>query len=441
MEFIKVVGKHFCYKGEKIRLRGFGVGTWLNLEHFMFGIPTSDQMIQSAFETVYGKEGAGQFFKVYRDSFLGEKDFQLLKACGVNFIRVPFNYRLFINDNGIGEWKEEGFRCFDRLFALGKKYEIFIMPDLHTTPGAQNPDWHSDNSYGVPLFWKYQVLRRQMTKLWGAIAARYSEEPYLMGYDLLNEPAMANWDCMNEFYEETIEEIRKVDKNHVIVLEGDQFSMDFSGLKHFDDSQIALGFHYYPTVWHPNLLERDLDRKERMKQIANGLDQLVQIREQFGCPAFCGEYGYGADCGEPEYTIELVKDTMELMEEREIDWLLWCYKDAHFMSLISPTYQTNWMKLVSQIQKEWTQDIEKEQAGKLLDEIAEKDFTQITEEERYLLQFRLRAALYVLQRNHVVIPKLQKIPLDNMLSMAKDFAYENCEIYENMKVLMQQVLR
>ena len=158
MEFLQVEGKHFRYRGEKIRLRGFGVGTWLNLEHFMIGLPTSDQMIRQAFEEVYGKEGTDTFFKTYHDEFLKEEDFSLLKECGVNFIRVPFNYRLFIDDNETESLKEEGFRVFDRLFELGKKYEIFIMPDLHTTPGAQNPDWHSDNSLGVPLFGSIRFL-------------------------------------------------------------------------------------------------------------------------------------------------------------------------------------------------------------------------------------------------------------------------------------------
>jgi len=87
MEFLQVEGKHFIYKGEKIRLRGFGVGTWLNLEHFMIGLPTSDQMIRQAFEEVYGKEGMESFFKTYHDEFMKEEDFQLLKECGVNFMR------------------------------------------------------------------------------------------------------------------------------------------------------------------------------------------------------------------------------------------------------------------------------------------------------------------------------------------------------------------
>ncbi|BCN30880.1 glycoside hydrolase family 3 C-terminal domain-containing protein [Anaeromicropila herbilytica] len=440
MECIRVVGKLFTYRNKPITLRGFGIGTWLNLEHFMIGLPTPDEMIKSAYDEVYGANGREEFFSKYREEFFKEEDFRLLKECGVNFIRVPFNYRLFMEDNS-DTYLEEGFLCFDRLFSLCSKYEIFALIDLHTTPGSQNPDWHSDNSFGVPLFWKYQVFRRQMTNLWRTIAKRYEKEPYLMGYDLINEPAFASWPIINEFYEETIKAIREVDNNHIIVLEGDQFSMDFSGLKHFEEEQLALSFHYYPTVWHPDLLEATLDRNVRREKIAKGLDTLVNIREVFHCPVFCGEYGYGADCGNRTFTMELLNDTMELMEERKVDWLLWCYKDAHFMSMVSPKESSKWMKLVRNISKEWSQDIEKEQAEQVLELIQHTFYTTMTKEDRYLLQFSLRACLYVLQKKYILIPNLESIEKEEMLQMAMDFSFENCEIDQEFMDLIKKYVK
>ena len=440
MDFIQVEGKQFTYRGERIRLRGFGIGTWLNLEHFMLGLPTPDEMLRQAFLEVYGKADKEAFFKTFQKSFIGEADFALLKECGVNFVRVPFSYRLFIDDNDDSRYREEGFACFDRLFALSRAYQIFIMPDLHGTPGGQNPDWHSDNSLGVPLFWKYQSFRRQMTKLWGEIAGRYGDEPYLMGYDLLNEPAMADWNAVNEYYAETIAAIREVDKNHVIVLEGDLFSMDFSGLKHFEDPQTALGFHYYPTVWQPALLERSLDRGVRKAQIAEGLDKLLAAADVFERPAFCGEFGYGADCGEPEFARELLKDTLDLMEERTMDWCLWCYKDAHFMSLISPKRSGRWMALADKAGQRWNQDIEKFQAQEML-RLAKKEwFPEMTEKDAYLLQFRLRACLYMLQKDYICKPLLEEIPKEDRLSYAESFAYENCEIDKELQNVMKGYL-
>ena len=42
MDFVKVKGKEFYYKGESILFFGLGVGSWLNMEHFMLGLPGTD---------------------------------------------------------------------------------------------------------------------------------------------------------------------------------------------------------------------------------------------------------------------------------------------------------------------------------------------------------------------------------------------------------------
>lgn len=441
MNYVQVNGQQFVYKGEPIRLRGFGIGTWLCLEHFMMGLPTSEKVMRGAFEEACGEKTAEEFFTAYQTNFIQEDDFKLLKETGVNFLRVPFNYRLFIDDNDVTHLKQEGFAYFDELLSLCSKYEIFVMFDLHTTPGGQNPDWHSDNNNGVPLFWEYQIFRRQVTELWKAIAKRYKDEPFLMGYDLLNEPAMANWPSINEFYEETIGAIREVDKNHIIILEGDLFSMDFSELTKFEDPQIALGFHYYPTVWHRDLLNQEMSREVRKQKISEGLDRLVEIKNQFNRPAFCGEFGYAAaDVGSEEFALELLADTVELMEAHELSWTLWCYKDAHIMSMVSPKKTGNWMKLVQDIHEYWSQDIEKEQANYLLEQLADKWYPNMTEEEHYLLQFRFRATIYQLQKEHILIPELTKRTEEEILQLPEDFKFEHCQVNKAFQDYMKMIL-
>ena len=52
MDFVKVKGKEFYYKGEPILFSGLGVGSWLNMEHFMLGLPGTDAQIRKTFEEV-----------------------------------------------------------------------------------------------------------------------------------------------------------------------------------------------------------------------------------------------------------------------------------------------------------------------------------------------------------------------------------------------------
>ena len=128
----------------------------MNLEHFMLGIPTPDSMIKEAFEECFGNEKQEKFWGKFVREFIQEKDFRFMKKLGINLLRVPFNYHLFIDDNQPEQLKEEGFLYFDYLLGLCKKYEIFLMPDMHTVPGGENPDWHSDNRTGIPQFWHFK---------------------------------------------------------------------------------------------------------------------------------------------------------------------------------------------------------------------------------------------------------------------------------------------
>jgi hypothetical protein len=70
MDFILSNKGKFTYQGENIRLQGFGVGTWLSLEHFMIGFPTSEKMIHSVFQKTFEKEITDRFFHAFHHSFL-----------------------------------------------------------------------------------------------------------------------------------------------------------------------------------------------------------------------------------------------------------------------------------------------------------------------------------------------------------------------------------
>lgn len=137
MEFVQVKGDKFFYKEQPVIFKGLGVGTWLNMEHFMLGIPTPEKQIKEAFRECFGKERSESFFRDFVTSFIGEEDFKFLKKMGINLLRVPFNYHWFIDDDNPQKFKEEGFLQFDRLLEFCSKYEIFLMPDLHAVPGGR----------------------------------------------------------------------------------------------------------------------------------------------------------------------------------------------------------------------------------------------------------------------------------------------------------------
>lgn len=443
--FIEIQGKEFVRDGKPVLFKGLGIGSWLNIEHFMVGMPCTDSQMRDSFAAVYGRETAQNFFERFILEFVTEEDFAYLKDLGINLLRVPFNYRLFLDDENPDVFREEGFRYLDRLLALGRKYQIYILPDLHAVPGGQNPDWHSDNSTGYTQFWHYGIFRRQMAELWGRMAEHYSKEPYLLGYDLLNEPyvfsdrsAYAGTSLIQDFYEEATREIRRHDENHILFLEGDHFAMEFDCIREIRDAKTALMFHYYPTVWDPDLYRKDYDPAKRRVVFERVFTSLLKIREKFGRPVLCGEAGYETDWKDPEFTVMLLRETVRLCRKYQVSFTLWSYKDARFMGLIYPKADSPWMKLAGEFGRTWDHDEDAVRGEKAVNEFCNTYFPEATKEERYMLSFRQRAILYALQKKHLLEKILREHSAEEILRLPESFRFAECEHFEGYEALLRE---
>lgn len=440
MDFVKIKGTEFVFKNKKVMFRGLGIGTWLNLEHFMLGIPTPEKQIKQAFGEVFGKDKSKDFFEDFVFSFCNESDFKFLKETGINVVRVPFNHRLFIDENSIECWKDEGFKYFDYLFELCSKYEIFILPDLHTTPGGQNPDWHSDNQTGYPQFWEFSIFQTQIVELWQKFADRYKNEQYLLGYDILNEPFIMEEkeNKLQNFYDRVTEAIRKVDNNHIIFLEGDFFAMDFSEVKEIKDEQTAITFHFYPTVWEKDLCDIDYPCEKRREIFESRFDTMVDKMKVFGRPLLCGEAGYSIADNNLAHVMDMVEDTLDLFDKKGVSWTLWCYKDANFMGLVYPKKDCLWLQFSKEIYEDWTHYKEMDMGEKYINDIS-KDFKgEVSDELKYHLQFRQRAILFSLQKEQILRPLLEKWGYDKIKDLPKSFLFENCGYYDDYRKLIKK---
>lgn len=440
-EFIKVQGKEFFRGGQPVMFHGLGIGSWLNLEHFMLGLPGTDSQIRGTVEAVFGAETAERFFDSFAQCFVTEKDFQFLKRAGVNLIRVPFHYRLFLDDQNPGVLNPKGFAMFDRLLDLCEHYRIYLLPDLHAVPGGENPDWHSDNTMGVPQFWHYKLLRSQMVELWRALAEHWKDRACILGYDLLNEPWLmdAPKELLNQFYDETTAAIRQVDGNHIIFLEGDNFAMDFDRFQEPEDANTAFTFHYYPTVWEPELLGSTYTQEARKRKFREIIESIISVRDRLKRPVLCGEAGYEIDKSNVSASMELLEDTLEMFCQSAVSWTIWCYKDAQFMGLCYPKNGTAWMSLANKIGEYWSQDIEKAQANRVMEELAAlPGLAEAGEELKYHMQFRQRGILYRFQQERILKPMLQALTPEELLKLPNSFLFENCGYHQEFLDLLQK---
>ena len=436
---IQINGTDFTLNGRKLILRGLGAGSWMNIEHFMLGIPGTEHLIKQAFISVYGKQTAATLFDTFLTSFFTEADASFLEEIGINTLRIPVNHHYFLDDQQPEVYKESGFIYLDRTVNLCAKHGIRIIIDMHTAPGGQNPDWHCDTETGVPLFWEYGALRTSFIHMWQHIAGHYKDNPWIAGYDLLNEPALVpNQKLFSDFYIDLITAVRAIDSSHILFIEGSNFARNFDSLDLADDSQSAFSFHYYPSVWHPEVLSENFSSEERIKIYSDTLQNVLNVREHYNRPLWCGEMGIEFSQQDIQFQQELTELMIGLCEKNEVSWSFWAYKDAQCMGIVYPDSETPWMHLVTDIKKSWDQSSELPLGNKLIRNISKNYFCSLDEDTIYKLQFRLRTLFHTMAVESFLKPALQKQNVEELKNLSNSFLFENCKEWKEITDILRK---
>ncbi len=228
MTFLRVDGRQFVDEsGTSIRLRGVAVGGWLNMENFITGYAANEALMRSTVREVLGDERYELFFDRLLTAFFNEDDAKLLAEMGMNCVRLPVNYRHFEDDARPFEFKTEGFKHLDRAVEACAKHGIYTVIDLHALPGSQNHHWHSDNITHRPLFWDHPHFQDRVVKMWEHIAEHYKDNPWVAGYNPINEPADESRQVVGPFYTRLVNAIRAIDDRHILFLDGNTYSTEF----------------------------------------------------------------------------------------------------------------------------------------------------------------------------------------------------------------------
>ncbi len=318
--FLKAEGKEIVNEnGEPVLLRGMGLGGWMLQEGYMMqtsGFAGSQWRMKEFFTDLMGEENTQEFYDLWLQNYMQEADIIALKNWGFNSIRLPLHYNLFtlpIEDEPIAgqhTWLEKGFTLTDSLIHWCKAHEMYIILDLHAAPGGQGySEEISDYNPNKPSLWQSELNREKTVALWRRIAERYKDEEWIGAYDLLNEP---NWDIPNgtalwTLYQDITQAIREVDINHLIIIEGNWFANDFTGLPALWDNNIALGPHKYWSFNNPS-----------------DNNWLINLRDNNNAPIYLGESGENSNVW--------FTDAIGLLESEGFGWAWWPHKKVESIS-------------------------------------------------------------------------------------------------------------
>ncbi|NED94297.1 glycoside hydrolase family 5 protein [Phytoactinopolyspora alkaliphila] len=332
MSWLRIDGDRLAdERGEGIALRGFGLGGWMNMENFITGYPGTESQVRAAMKTALGEDGYRRFFDRFLRDFFTDDDAALLASLGLNCLRVPFNYRHFEDDDAPFELKETGFQQLDRLIAVCARHGIYTILDLHAAPGHQNHHWHSDNPTHQPLFWTHRHFQDRVVHLWEALAGRYHDNPAVAGYNPLNEPADESGEVIGPFYARLERAIRAVDRRHILFLDGNRYSSDFSVFGEPVDNAVYTAHDYalpgiardseYPGITRGEFFDRDVVEKTFLRR--------TEFMRRTGTPIWIGEFGpiYTGDPRRDAACADLLRDQLDIYRAHGASWSLWTYKD------------------------------------------------------------------------------------------------------------------
>ncbi len=316
--------------GNELKFKGMNLGNWLLWEGYLmmgeFEFRTHTQFLNSLSSAFGGNmTQAKEFERQWRLNYVTEQTIIDLKGLGFNSVRVPFHYNMFWQN---GQLSDEGFVYFDNLVKYCKAQGVYIVFDMHSAPGYQNPGDHSDNvdsnssqPRNTVKFWDGNNVAIA-SQVWRHIAEHYANEPIIWGYDLLNEPVpQAGRELeMMPAYIKMRNAIREVDTHHIIVAEGNWWGSDMSVLDWKNPATSAAT--NVSAAWDSNLVYETHHYVFGNAAGINDLNGRSAITNNLGVPLFLGEYG--------EDTNTILRAMTDWAINNTVGYFPWSFKKMYF---------------------------------------------------------------------------------------------------------------
>lgn len=321
-----------------------GLGGWMLQEPYMLklsGIASAQYDIKRRIVNLIGEKNTQLFYTAWLKNHCTKSDIDSLASWGFNSVRLPMHFNLFtlpIEEESImgkNTWLTKGFTMIDSLLSWCKADHIYLILDLHAAPGGEgNDNSISDRDTLKPSLWQSEANQQKTIALWQKLASRYANESWIGGYDLLNEP---NWGFQNPLdahgcdekasvplktlYKQITAAIRKVDKHHIIFIEGNCWANNYDGIFPLWDSNMVISFHKY---WN-------------YTDIAS-IQKFIDYREKYNVPLWMGETGENSNAW--------FTNVVSLLEQNKIGWAMWPLKKAGLNNLFQIEINSGFQKII-----------------------------------------------------------------------------------------------
>jgi endoglucanase len=331
--FIHASGSRFVdAQGSQFILKGCNLGNDLMLESWMFGgtLGTGPNHAFRDGATVYrtlrdrfGEDRFEHLIDLFRTGWITPRDFQIIKSFGFNVVRLPFDYRLIQEDQPPFDTKPDAFQWLDHTVQMAHDAGVYVILDLHGTPGGQSLEDHTGLA-GQDHLWTSAENQRQTVQVWKSLAEHFKNTSTVAAYDLINEPyGNHNEDCrpvLARLIPQIYDAIRSTGDQHIVFFPGALASgIVFYGNPHDRGmTNVAFTEHYYPGLFGSTAA---LETQARV------LNQVWPVKRDYldsiASPYFVGEFNVVLDSENPS---RLMREYYDRLAQYGWAGTLWSYK-------------------------------------------------------------------------------------------------------------------
>jgi endoglucanase len=335
-------------EGAVVKLRGVGLGGWMNMESFITGYAGTESAQRAALHDVLGDELYELLFERFLTGFFGEADARFLHEIGLNCLRLPINYRHFERDDAPFTLTTDAFHQLDRVIEVCARAGVYTVIDLHAAQGFQNQDWHCDNPTHHAFLWDDPHFQKRAIWLWEELARHYRGNEWVAGYNLLNEPGRPEGgEDVALLYRRLHDAIRPIDRDHVLVLDGNRYSQDFEGFGEPLPNSVY-SIHHYPALGYlmtgsyPGIAD---GQESSAATTEAAFRAMTTYMREHDLPIWVGECG-PVYVGEPtadEMRRQLLRDQLAVYERHGASWSTWTWKDIGVQGVLRCAPDSPWL--------------------------------------------------------------------------------------------------
>lgn len=280
-QLLTVSGKKIIntLNSQEVVLNAINMGNWMVMEGYFMNSTnqaTAQHQWKQKLTNLIGSTNTTAFYKAWLANHVTQADINQVKEWGFNSVRLPLHYEYFVNAGTPDVWSDFGFNILDSVISWCASAGVYAIIDLHAAPGGQSKNDISDYDNTKPSLWESAANKTKAVNLWRKLSERYKNENWVAGYDLINEPA---WDLpggtdLRNLYGRITDTIRTNNDNHILFIEGNWFSNDYTGLTPAWDENMVYVFHKYWSV-----------------ASTEDIKWITDFRDAQNRPIWCGEHG------------------------------------------------------------------------------------------------------------------------------------------------------